>query len=1024
MAWFKCIGLTLVSIIVSYEALAIQESALLLSLPGLTPAQIEAVNGSCLQYQGGPCQTGNFSALDPIGIKFPINNPPRVKISTTSQTGAQFIDQYKGTISFDYTPLGTDQSDWGQPLSNQARIKTLFKLGDTAQQLQIIIYNDGAKSYLAFRHDAINNCSGTGCQRSVSTSRYEPGIVTTWTSGEKHQITVSWNFSNMGTPYMAIYLDGRQAIVEKKSSAINSDGFNPTYMYIGADHTGNNPAQGIIGNLKIYSDEFINKDNPVADFIYWKKDNGVWDPHETISQTSDAPPPFNTGNKPLVFYKTADFLPAFPGQVPLPEELIEKIDILTTKNEFETSFFNVYFGPNAHGIAEITISDLTAINSPNNTTISCSDLMLRTVKYWWQAGSGTSSIDKEAIPAYIPELLLFNEANSTNTLNAADIQPPNDTNPCSATSTSTTYANIEANTSKQFAITLKSNGYHTPSTYRGTISVKLSNGNSTAIPIEISIVDLTLPSLNKYASIYHENLITSSPTQTEAESKAKYIQQLKNIRDHGFNGLIIYGNQEQYLKLAIENGLSSFTPFVSTTDINDKIKWFQENNVQALFMGQDEPHLRSNKVEALNWQVSDANKIHLAGGKVATSINKEYADQLNDSNRFPWNGVAFPLGKLDVPILSAEPPPNDLISNTYFDSLLRGDKSPDRQELIYWQAARENPKVNRYFSGYFTYLSRLAGIAPYVYQKIRGNPFNDFEIRSNGERSLNLVYPSTGGSIDTIQWESMREGLDDHRMLQLFDRFYQILWQKNPTLANSFKSELDAITQKYRSWNNKNNLDTKGFSSDRTTLINLLLRMQSHIITSTVELSISANEDDGWEFEDSGQIYRPNGYQIWADAGGNYFGTWASYSHYGAALRFHIPLTAKKSSNLYSATLRLLRNNVSATGTPKVAIKAYKNTNCSAFSNTNRPYRNGVEYTTASTLLEFPNPELNAVGSWIDIDITTIMRELMQQATWAGTHSSICLIGINLKTTGSHEFGIRDSAEGAYSSPRLILNYE
>jgi hypothetical protein len=115
---------------------------------------------------------------------------------------------------------------------------------------------------------------------------------------------------------------------------------------------------------------------------------------------------------------------------------------------------------------------------------------------------------------------------------------------------------------------------------------------------------------------------------------------------------------------------------------------------------------------------------------------------------------------------------------------------------------------------------------------------------------------------------------------------------------------------------------------------------------------------------------------------------------------------------------------VSATGTPKVAIKAYKNTDCTAYSNNNRPYRDGVEYTTASTTLEFPNPELNAVGSWIDIDITTIMHELMQQPSWTGTNSSICFIGVNLMASGSHEFGIRDSAEGPHSSPRLILDYE
>lgn|GEM_PF-3671200 len=750
----------------------------------------------------------------------------------------------------------------------------------------------------------------------------------------------------------------------------------------------------------------------------------MWDPHETFDQTLDAPQPFNTGGSPLVFYKTADYLPVFPGQIPNPNEIAERIDLVAARNEFETTFFNVYFGADVQGIAEVALSNLVHTNATASEQISCQDVIIRTVKYWWQAGSGASSVDKEAIPAFIPELLLYNEASVPTTPSNATIQTPSDSDVCGSTGSSTTFASIQANTSKQFAITLKPDNNRTPGTYQGSISVKLNNGSIYSIPIYINIHDIRLPAFNKYATIYNE---FSGALNNNSELRSKFKNQLNNIRDHGFNGVIILtGKEKEYLDLAVETGLSSFTMFKSLENIAATKAWFTETNMRALFLGQDEPHLRSDVSQALTWQVLDANKIHTAGGEVASTINKEYADQLNNPLKFPWanTSIPFTLGKLDFPILNAEPPTNDTTSSAYFSSLITGAKIPDRQELIYWQAAREAPRVNRYFAGYFMHLSRLAGIAPYIYQKIRDNTFNDFVVRSNGERSLNLVYPSVEGGIDTIQWESVREGIDDHRMLQLFDQFYQRLSVKNQTAANSFKAELDTLLQKYKSWAGSKSLATEVFSKDRISLLSLLTRMQNSIVAYSVQLSIIENEDDGWEFEDDGQIYRPNGSQIFSDAGGNYFGTWASYSHYGAALRFHVPLSAKKSSNLYSASLILLRNNVSATGTPKVAIKAYKNTNCTAFSNTNRPYRNGVEYTTASTLLEFPSPELNPVGSWIDIDTTTIIRELMQQPTWAGSNSSICLIGINLMTTGSHEFGIRDSAEGAYSSPKLILNYE
>lgn len=221
MTRIKSISVTwvLLSVVPTGNVYAAQETSLQFSLPGQNIDQINAANGICVQYQGLPCQAGNFSTTNPIGIKFPALYPPRVKIATTSMSGSQTINQYKGTLSFDYTTLSTEQSDWGKPLNNQARIKTLFKWGDTAQQFQVIIYNDGIKSYLAFRHDATNNCNGSACQRSVSTSRYETGdskIIMGWKPGETHKITVSWNFRTPaeGSSSMGIYIDGKHAIVE------------------------------------------------------------------------------------------------------------------------------------------------------------------------------------------------------------------------------------------------------------------------------------------------------------------------------------------------------------------------------------------------------------------------------------------------------------------------------------------------------------------------------------------------------------------------------------------------------------------------------------------------------------------------------------------------------------------------------------------------------------------------------------------------------------------------------------------
>lgn len=191
---------------------------------------------------------------------------------------------------------------------------------------------------------------------------------------------------------------------------------------------------------------------------------------------------------------------------------------------------------------------------------------------------------------------------------------------------------------------------------------------------------------------------------------------------------------------------------------------------------------------------------------------------------------------------------------------------------------------------------------------------------------------------------------------------------------------------------------------------------------NSVVIPIDSNQDDGWEFNDSGIIYRPDGYGMYAVDGGNYFGTWYRPDHYGAALRFKISAVNKKPGALMSARLNLYRNGVAATGEPKVAIYAYKDTNCHEFSDANLPYRDGIVLTNAFTLIEFPDPSLNKTNDWIEIDVTNIMRELMLETTWSNGDSSICFIGKNLMPMGAHEFGFRDSAEGASFAPRIIMD--
>jgi len=79
----------------------------------------------------------------------------------------------------------------------------------------------------------------------------------------------------------------------------------------------------------------------------------------------------------------------------------------------------------------------------------------------------------------------------------------------------------------------------------------------------------------------------------------------------------------------------------------------------------------------------------------------------------------------------------------------------------------EKPGLHRLLSGFFLWRSRMDGIFPYVYQHLSppSSPFDDFAPWHGNYRVHMVTYPSADGPISTLQWEALREGIDDLRYL-------------------------------------------------------------------------------------------------------------------------------------------------------------------------------------------------------------------------------------------------------------------
>lgn len=83
----------------------------------------------------------------------------------------------------------------------------------------------------------------------------------------------------------------------------------------------------------------------------------------------------------------------------------------------------------------------------------------------------------------------------------------------------------------------------------------------------------------------------------------------------------------------------------------------------------------------------------------------------------------------------------------------------------YTNACREYPDVMRFKAGFFFWKTGATGQYYWAYQSPRGNPYDDLD-----GIDWCAAYPGDDGPISTIEWEALREGIDDFRYVYTLER--------------------------------------------------------------------------------------------------------------------------------------------------------------------------------------------------------------------------------------------------------------
>jgi PKD repeat protein len=481
------------------------------------------------------------------------------------------------------------------------------------------------------------------------------------------------------------------------------------------------------------------------------------------------------------------------------------ISINATPGEWEPASFVIK--PN------ITITNVDVIVSAlsyGGNTIPANATDVRTVKAWYVSGSTVDQnlwVGANFQYALTPELLLKNDslirvdyANQTNeiwisnstfagyyhidnrTVNAF----PNDARIFdNATGSGGIQPfSLPANENKQFWLTTHVPNGQTAGTYTGTITINSSEITPVVLNYSVTVLPFSLVNSTKTYGLYYYGRVNQSiganPYKVGSypwyKSVEQYTADIVDMRDHGITYPVLSGyRQEAPMETAIsirsaaglpkdkifinEEALIPYDPDIRTTtdpsqlaNLKTYTQWMQ--NITGTYgfgdnyaYGYDEPNATTVTNQATALDVVRGN-----GSKTWQSSQRE----ISIPNAMRLDAITLAGNSLG------------LYDNTYHNTTLLNNwrsANPNIKLYVYDnpQVGLEDPEVYRMGYGFALWNSSYNGTINFIYQDSIGSQtvWNDYDGSTMDYRDHVFSYPTSTGGIPTIQWEGMREAVDD-----------------------------------------------------------------------------------------------------------------------------------------------------------------------------------------------------------------------------------------------------------------------
>jgi len=443
--------------------------------------------------------------------------------------------------------------------------------------------------------------------------------------------------------------------------------------------------------------------------------------------------------------------------IPQKNELKDELNLVVTPDEFEPLWFSIYA---AKKLTEVSLNANAVFKSSGRQLKP--DIDVRVLNCWPQRTDWNSRNY-----SMVSELL---EKKSSIT--------------------------VPAGNSRTFWLTFKIPEQAVPGIYKGSIILNIKKKTVKEIPVSITVLPFRLkqPPGRYWAMWTSDNY---------RKSLNEYKRELQDMKDHGINTLLLYPQGLGDCRFAVDKkGKISFNsptlrklqnirretglngPLLlywggglkikasklaaSSAKLNLKSKALRKTFIDLLkavddfvketgkngfsewyYLGTDEPQIWRGGQQSALFEHTAA---RMAGIKNLVTINESaFTEKLSRyMTGICWGGA-----------------PNSVEANVYRKNM----------PCEYWwygtgvYTGQEGGLMpNRYYCGALFYKSGAIGEVSFVYQRLEktGDPFDDFDANKYSEpKDAYIVYPAENGKdiIPTLQWEGIREGIDDYKYI-------------------------------------------------------------------------------------------------------------------------------------------------------------------------------------------------------------------------------------------------------------------